>query len=261
MARRDNQLSDSQIQRFQQNFTSLLPFKDCFEWFIKDCEVRNLRSHTISYYMNEMRGFYKITRELNLSNDMKLFTHEHVKAVINHMQDNKLKTTTINTRLRAVRAFFNFLEREGHIEQSDNPVSNLKLLRDRTKVVETYSDKELAKLFKQPDQRTFTGVRDLTLMMMFLETGVRANEMAHIQIHNIDFDRDRILVTNTKGYKQRFVPIQKEMQGQLKKYLHLRGHIEGQDYLWVTIDDDVLSKHSIQIMVSNYGKQAGIKAH
>lgn len=260
MTRRNNQLSDSQLQRFQYDFTPQLPFKDCLEWFLTDCEVRNLRSHTIQYYTNELRAFYKLIRELRLPVDMKVFNYEHIKALISHMQNSQLKVTTINTRLRAIRAFFNFLEREGHITTDENPATKLKLLKDRKKVVETYSNKEISQLFRQPDLRTFTGIRDLTIMMLFLETGIRVNELAHVQEQNIDFEHNRLLITNTKNYKQRFVPIQTEMQKQLKKYLALRGHIEGHSYLFVNVDNEPLTKHTIQIMVSNYGKEIGIRA-
>ncbi|MEH7653479.1 hypothetical protein [Bacillus safensis] len=40
------------------------------------------------------------------------------------MKEKGLQTVTINTRLRAIRAFFNFLHRERHIKE--NPLSDIK---------------------------------------------------------------------------------------------------------------------------------------
>ncbi|QYF82339.1 site-specific integrase [Brevibacterium sp. PAMC21349] len=48
--------------------------------------------------------------------------------------------------------------------------------------------------------------------MMLLETGIRASECIGINIKDIDYSRSRILIQNTKGYKQRFVPIQDRMK-------------------------------------------------
>lgn len=260
MARRNNEIIDIEVEPFEVEYIPPLPFKDCFEKFILDCQIRNLRSHTIQYYTNEMRCFYKYLRELDISLDMKKFTNADLKEITLHMLSTDLKVTSINTRLRAIRSFFNFLVREGEIERENNPVADIKLLKDRVKVVDTYTNKEIYKLFKQPNLKLFTGIRDLTVMMLFLETGVRVNEMTYIKKEHLQFEHNRILITNTKGYKQRFVPMQEDMQKQLKTYLHVRGAIEDHTYLFVSIDDTPMTKHAIQVMVSKYGKQVGIRA-
>jgi site-specific recombinase XerD len=40
-----------------------------------------------------------------------------------------MKITTINTRLKALRAFYNYLYKDKLLEK--NPMKNIKLLRDR----------------------------------------------------------------------------------------------------------------------------------
>ncbi|MCM2990458.1 hypothetical protein M3580_14750 [Bacillus safensis] len=74
------------------------------------------------------------------------------------MKEKELQTVTINTRLRAIRAFFNFLHRERHIKE--NPLNHIKLLKDHRKVVETFTHEQLQMLFNQTNLRSFVGVRD-----------------------------------------------------------------------------------------------------
>jgi site-specific recombinase XerD len=169
------------------------------------------------------------------------------------------RTVTINTRLRALRAFFNFLEREKIISKKQNPFHEIKLLKDRKKAVPTFTKVEIHILFKQPNLRTFTGVRDLTIMMLLLETGIRASECVGIRLSDIDFRRSRILIQNTKGYRQRYVPIQKQMKEQLQKYLSIRGVLD-HDYLFVSVDDTPLTKRQMQAQIESYGKKCGIHA-
>lgn len=71
--------------------------------------------------------------------------------------------TTINTRLRALRSFYNFLYKNKHIET--NPMKNIKLLRDRQKTIETLDNKEIELLIKSiRKQKTFVGCnRQITL--------------------------------------------------------------------------------------------------
>jgi integrase/recombinase XerD len=49
---------------------------------------------------------------------------------------------------------------EPHIKE--NPLSDIKLLKDRRKVVET--NEQLQMLFNQPNLRSFVGVRGITLL-------------------------------------------------------------------------------------------------
>lgn len=112
---------------------------------------------------------------------MKKFIKVELKEITLHMLNTDLKVTRIDTRLLAICSFFNFLVREGEIERENNLVVDIKLLKDRVKVVDTYTNKEIYKLFKQPNIKLFTGIRDLTIMMLFLETGVRVDEMTYIK--------------------------------------------------------------------------------
>lgn len=99
------------------------------------------------------------------------------------MKEQSLKTVTINTRLRAIRAYFNFLYKQKYIRK--NPVENIKLLKDRKNLVQTFSTEQLEHLLKQPDLRTFTGLRDYTLMLLLLETGIRVNELVGIDLSDV----------------------------------------------------------------------------
>ncbi len=55
-------------------------------------------------------------------------------------------------------------------------MKDIKLLKDRKRIVETFDKKQIKALFNASDLRTFVGYRDKTIMLLLLETGVRANE-------------------------------------------------------------------------------------
>ncbi len=57
------------------------------------------------------------------------------------MSKQSIKITTINTRLRALCSFYNFLFKNKLIDK--NPMKNIKLLRDRQKNIETLDNKEI----------------------------------------------------------------------------------------------------------------------
>ncbi|EID45001.1 site-specific integrase [Parageobacillus thermoglucosidasius] len=92
-------------------------FEELLEIFIEDCELRNLRDirefkgHTIKYYRSELNAFVKLLKEQEIELRVSEWTGETIKRnVIMYMKEKGLKTVSINSRLRAMRAFFNFLE-------------------------------------------------------------------------------------------------------------------------------------------------------
>lgn len=223
--------------------------------------MRNLRSHTIRYYQNEIFACLNQLREQGINVETLSpveITQEHIREnVIAYMRQQKgLRIVTINTRLRALRAFFNYLYKAKQIPQ--NPFDGITLLKDRKTIIATFTTEQLNKLFKQPDLRTFTGVRDYTILMLLLETGVRANELVGITLEDILWEDDLIVIRQAKSYRQRQVPITKPMRQQLKKYLAIRGSIET-DALFVTVDNNPLSKRGLQNQIKKYGNDAGIK--
>ncbi|GAA0323239.1 tyrosine-type recombinase/integrase [Oceanobacillus oncorhynchi subsp. oncorhynchi] len=262
MARRKNILDERELTVLEKETKSYVEtFKDAIELIVKDCELRNLRPHTIQYYMNEFKAFLNSlsAQGINIA-ELKPynFTEEHIKEnVILYMKNYKgNKVVSINTRLRALRAFFNFLYKHKHVPK--NPMENIKLLKDRKTVIATFTKEQLKKLFRQPDLKTFTGVRDYTIMMLMLETGIRVNELEGLSLNDIRWEDDLICIRNAKSYRERLVPFQKQMKQQLKKYIAIRGYVES-EAIFVTIDGTRLTKRGIQQRIIKYGDMAKIK--
>jgi integrase/recombinase XerD len=137
-------------------------------------------------------------------------------------------------------------------------MKNTKLLRDRKRVIPTFSKEQLNKLFRQPDLTTFTGVRDYTIMLLMLETGIRVNELAGLSLSDIRWEDNLVCIRNAKSYRERLVPIQSEMKKQFKKYIAIRGYVES-EALFVTIDGSRLTRRGIQQRIIKYGGMAKIE--
>ena len=89
-----------------------------------------------------------------------------------------LSDTTINIRLRVYRAMFNFLEREDLIEV--NPMSGVRLLKQDIDLTNCFTDEEVKEVLRQPNQRDYVGFRDYVAMILLLDSGIRANELAKL---------------------------------------------------------------------------------
>ncbi|QFT88077.1 Tyrosine recombinase XerC [Bacillus sp. THAF10] len=262
MPRRKNILDKEEIaiiEKNKKNYVEL--FSEAIDLFVKDCELRNLRPFTIKYYLNEFYAFLNILKEQEIDVE-KLrpynVTEEHIKEnVIRYMRNFKgIKIVSINTRLRALRSFFNFLYKQKHIPK--NPMGNVRELKDRKSIIATFTKDQLNKLFRQPDMRTFTGLRDYTIMLLMLETGIRVNELVGISLKDIKWEDGLLCIRNAKSYRERLVPIQKVMREQLKKYIAIRGDLDS-SALFVTVDGTRLSRRGVQQRIIIYGRKAKLK--
>lgn len=259
MARRSNQLTSQEIavQYATKEGFIFVDFDEAVDSFIAFCDVKNLSEDTLRYYRNELVGFKKVLVELDIDTAPSKITASDInqfKAF--ELKVANMKAVSINSRLRAVRAFFNWLHREQHI--AHNPVANLSLLRSKRRNIPTFSESQLSKILQQPDMRTFIGVRDYTIMLTFIDTGIRANELTHVLVSDIYFSESRVFVRAPKADRCRNVPISPTLKRQLHKYLVIRGALET-DALFATIDGGPLSKHTIQLMIHKYCKEANIK--
>ncbi len=93
---RRKMLSDKEL-RIISNDTYVKNDYDAFKLFFDDCIIRNLRPHTIQYYRNEFSA---------IKRDKYNMKESDIKTLITNMQETGSKTTSINTRLRALRSFF-----------------------------------------------------------------------------------------------------------------------------------------------------------
>ncbi|MFJ7508887.1 tyrosine-type recombinase/integrase [Peribacillus simplex] len=222
--------------------------EEAFEVFYRDCYLRNLRPATIDYYKNEFHAAKKFINKTLVECEQ-----QDIENLI--IESKKLiKVTTINTRLRALRSFYNFLYKNKHLET--NPMKNIKLLRDRQKTIETLDNKEIELLIKTiRKQKTFVGFRDEVILLVFLDTGVRLSELIGIEVEDV---RDNhIIIRKTKNLFERTVYLSETTQEQLKRYIKIRGTV-GTQKLFINRDDNDLNPHSIQTRFAKYRKEANI---
>lgn len=127
-----------------------------------------------------------------------------------------MKVTTINIRLRALRAFYNFLFKNKVIEV--NPMKNIKLLRDRQKTIETLDDREIEKLIAvMRKQKSFVSFRDEVILLVFLDTGIRLSELVGIEVE--DIRGNTVIIRKTKTHLKELSIYQKLHRNRLRDTL------------------------------------------
>lgn len=167
--------------------------------------------------------------------------------------ENGAACNTVNGRIRTCKVFFRYLYEEGIIPH--NIADQFDLIIAEKKMIQTLTKEQAVRLLNQPDCETFSGLRDYTIILLLLETGMRISDCINLELDDINLKEQEIRIRLGKGRKARRVPIQKTCVKALKKYLEERGDTDTKA-LFVNIDSGPINKRTVQENIQKYGKMA-----
>ncbi|AQU02571.1 hypothetical protein B1774_00320 [Dehalococcoides mccartyi] len=218
--------------------------------FILTCKVARLSPHTIKYYTYALTSFLGYCSTLGI-NAVEEIEANHVRLYLVKLQERNNPTSVLDY-YKAVKRFFNWLIEEGVLSKS--PLATIKPPRIEQKVIRPFTKQQIEDLLTTCGDSP-TGLRNRAMILTMLDTGLRVSEMAAIQLKDVDFDKETIIVMG-KGAKQRIVRIGHKTQESILRYLLTR-----QDEcpaLWLSTTGAGLSTEGIKVVVRELGKRAGL---
>ncbi|OHE27435.1 MAG: hypothetical protein A2084_01640 [Tenericutes bacterium GWC2_39_45] len=148
----------------------------------------------------------KMNRILKLLNELSLYDSGQIdKNVLNRIISAlKLKCSnkTINKLVLILKQSFRFNEIDFEYLQQ---FSKLREGKRRFNIIEHDELKAIMNHVVKLDSSIGNNLLYQVMVMLMLETGIRANELINIEIKNIDIERHCILLTTTKTKKERFI--------------------------------------------------------
>jgi site-specific recombinase XerD len=183
-------------------------------------------------------------------------TRQHVQGFINHVL-SRHKATTAAVRYRSLQQFFKYLEVEELIDVS--PMAKMKPPQVPEEHRRTLGDDEVRALFKTCAGKTFEDRRDTAILSLFYDTGVRLEEMAGIQLDEVDLDAKTVLV-HGKGGRDRVVGFEPETARDLRRYLRVRDEHRAYESpaLWLG-KRGVFGVSGVTIMLRRRVREAGLE--
>ena len=167
-------------------------------------------------------------------------------------------------KLSSLRSFFDFLFKAERIPGNIAALVSLPKLHEKPilylindeveRLLETVSDgEELTDRQKKYHQLTRT--RDIAILMLFLGTGIRVSECVGIDLNDLDFHLNAVLVTR-KGGNQVILYYPPEVAEALKNYLAERNKIdalpEHRNALFLSLQRKRIGQRAVQLMVKKY---------
>jgi integrase/recombinase XerD len=117
-----------------------------------------------------------------------------------------------------VHAWCRWMVRHGHL--ASNPAADLELPRKVAYILrEPLNASEVEAVLALPDLSDPYGLRDRAILELFYATGIRRQELAQLNLGDIDDERGCVFVRQGKGRKDRFVPAGERALAWVRKYV------------------------------------------
>jgi len=230
-------------------------------------------SQTVDWYNLTLKQFHRFLIESEKSTRLCELGEPEVREFILYLQERKkwkdnpyvvnqkgrLASISVQTYVRALRAFFNWLYNEGYT--SESRLARLKPPKAPTKVIEVLTPDEIATALGSIDHKTAAGARDHAMVMLFLDTGLRCSELRSFDVKNINIEGGYLKVMG-KGRKERVVPFGASAQKALLRYmLHFRAepfNLAVQNF-FLTLDGKPMTKNCVRMIFRRLAQKSGIE--
>lgn len=220
------------------------------------CKSKGLAPKTLETYSYALRHL----RDYLPKNDASqlLPTTQELRAFIQSMLDKGLARGTIRIRMRAIRAFCNFLAREGIVEAS--PMDDVEIPKVPTRYPEIITSAQARKLMLAARTSTWTGIRNRSILGMFLDTGVRLSELIELNLEDIDLLSGTVRIRSGKGDKERHVYMGRALIRAMRKWIDVRQFHAGSTPFFLTKDGNRLELRNVERIVERITKRAKLDA-
>ena len=177
---------------------------------------RRLSHHTIAAYERDIQRFLKFLNEVAQISVFEI-SSTHIQGFQQWLGTTQLHANSVARALASVRGFLLHLQDEGvvskEVEIAFTPTKLGFRLPKALSVSQTLKLVEVLGGSEMP-----LDMRDYALIEFFYSTGARVSEAVTLDINQINFD-DNIVMLTGKGNKSRFVPLGSKAKIALEKYL------------------------------------------
>lgn len=204
---------------------------------------RRYSESTIRSYVKSISTFLRFTKPKSSG---EINNQDMVRFVSQYMIPRKLSSSYQNQAVNAARLFFKTIQGSKVItEQIQRP-------RKEHKIPNVLSKEEVILILKMAENQ-----KHRTMLSLLYACGLRRNELLSLKLVDVDSKRHLLKILNSKGKKDRVVPISDKiiemLRAYYKEYKPRKWLFEGQN------SGERYSESSLQKVLKNSVEKAGIK--
>ena len=218
---------------------------------------------TLDAYARDLVEFQDFVREADPEMEWLTVESDDIREWIIYLLDEQgLSAASVNRKLSTLRSFYKYLRRMGWV--SANPMEKVTAPKKKRPLPYFVRESEMDRLLElTANDRSFVGIRDRLILMMFYVTGVRRAELLSLTDASVSLAAKQIKVYGKRS-KQRIVPFGEELETEIRAYINARNETFGWDTefntLFVTEKGGAMNRSQVtKVVKDNLSKVTTIK--
>ncbi len=225
----------------------------------RSLRARNVSQQTLRTYLTAARQLDAHLRAGGYAGRPEDLRRADIEDYIASLYEAGRKPTTVSNRFRALQQFFLWAEDEDEVPK--NPMAKMQRPIVPEQEVPLLTGEEITKLLRVCAGKAFPQRRDLAIVLMFIDTGMRRAELAGVTTDDLDLDNGIVHVVG-KGRRPRACVFGRRTTEALDRYVRLRARQPGAPLpsLWLNeTGRKELGYYGVGQMLERRGKAAGIE--
>ena len=181
--------------------------------------VKRLAEGTVKNYVTDLRGLEEWLTEAGVTEVGEISARD-IRGWQMAQMEAGIGEGTMRRKLSSLRPWFRYMRNMKWVE--GDVMIKVKSPKVPKRLPVFFKESETERLYEDGMfEEGYEGERDKLILRMLYETGMRRSELAGLNIGSIDFGGKRIKVLG-KGNKERFIPVEEELLGNIERYLALK---------------------------------------
>ncbi|MCX8075173.1 MAG: site-specific integrase [Clostridia bacterium] len=229
-------------------------FNDLVDDFISYKRSFCLTDRTINDYRYYITRFFKYSNgklDLLSLKDSSLKYFSTLKGISNAYYNNIYKN---------INALFNWCVDENILESNPLKLAKLKKKQEQSKA-RYINPNGIKRLLDSMNLKTFKGLRDYTIILITLDTGVRPKELFNITIDDFNSISNEIIIKESvsKTRCQRILPLTNHIVDLVNKLIKVRSKYWTIKYIFCTADGNYMDSNRWSHIMKKYSDNINIK--
>lgn len=165
-----------------------------------------------------------------------------------------IRNVTIRSYVRCIKAFLRFCY---DLDYCRDYMKRLKVPKDDSAPKQPLYQDEVNRIDACFDKSADKGLRNYCIFHLMLDCGFRSQEVRHLQVEDLQPDRNIVYIKDSKGRKSRFTLCPDFVFDAIRNYMHMSGITSG--YIFRSLKNgEPLTQNAVKQLFQNLKAESGV---
>lgn len=229
------------------------------EAFLFDRQSTGLSKNTIEFYRRALTHFLRYCSNFHIDK-VESIESDTIREYLINLENNHYSPGGIHAKYRALRSFFNWYENEMEDPEYKNPIRKIHLKMPHQEPLDPADINAVKALLDDCKKSVlyhadWVGLRDRTIILMLLDTGLRASELLSLKPSNVNDITGMVFLEHGKGEKSRTVYMSRKTRQAYRKYIQAS---HPTNVIFINEKGESLTRYGLSQMLERRSVRAGV---